>query len=155
MNRFPFSPDAIRMLADILVEKGLVEIELAEKDSRIRIVQAPPNGGTHNGAAVSVSHAATAPAPSTPAPASPREPDPGLPGAVLSPMVGVAYLAPEPEAPPFVTVGQKIEAGQTLLLLEAMKSFTTVAAPIGGVVKEIRIEDGKIAEFGQLLMILE
>ncbi len=155
MNRFPFSPDAIRTLADILIEKGLVEIELAEKDSRIRIVQAPANGARETGVAVSAPHAGpSSPAPrSVPAPHIPAAAPP--PGAVLSPMVGIVYLSPEPDAPPFVTAGQQVEAGQTLLLIEAMKSFSPITAPIGGVVKQVLVDNQQIAEFGQLLMLVE
>lgn len=155
MNRFPFSPDAIRMLADILIEKGLVEIEIAEKDSRIRIVQAPANGAQGSGGvAVSVSHVEPRSSAAKPAsePASPAAPPPG---AILSPMVGIVYLTPEPDAPPFVTVGQHVEAGQTVLLIEAMKSFNPMTAPISGVVKQILVGNQQIAEFGQLLMLVE
>ncbi len=154
MNRFPFSPDAIRMLADILIEKGLVEIEIAEKDSRIRIVQAPANGARESGVAVSVSHTQppSAAAKSVSAPSSPAAPPAG---AVLSPMVGIVYLSPEPDKPPFVTAGQQVEAGQTLLLIEAMKSFNPITAPIAGVVKQIMVDNQQIAEFGQLLMLVE
>src|SRR5208282_5988737 len=103
MSRIPFDPDAIRALAALLAETGLSEIELAERDSRIRVVRAAP--------AVAAS------------PAEAKPDDALHPGAVTSPMVGVAYLAPEPGAPVFVNVGQSVAAGQTLLLIEAMKTF--------------------------------
>lgn len=155
MTRFPFGPDAIRMLADILVEKGLAEIELSEKDSRIRIVQAAPNGVRHGGAPAAQAHSESSSFPQRSAPASVNPAAAAPAGAVLSPMVGIAYLSPEPDAPPFVTVGQHVEAGQTLLLIEAMKSFSPVTAPTGGVVKRLLIENGQMAEYGQPLVIVE
>src|SRR5271168_3851204 len=113
MSRIPFDPDAIRALAALLAETGLSEIELAERDSRIRVmraapvvVAAPPSAASP----LAASHAANA----APAAAAPTVDDAQHPGAVTSPMVGVAYLAPEPGAPVFVSVGQSVVAGQTL-----------------------------------------
>jgi acetyl-CoA carboxylase biotin carboxyl carrier protein len=153
MNRFPFNPDAIRMLADILVEKGLVEIELADKDSRIRVVQAPPNA-ERQAAPVSRPSRGSASAPQG-LPAAESDQAAAQPGTVVCPMVGIVYLSPEPEAPPFVTVGQSVAAGQTLLLVEAMKSFSPIVAPVSGTVTRILVANGEIAEFGQALMLVE
>jgi acetyl-CoA carboxylase biotin carboxyl carrier protein len=77
------------------------------------------------------------------------------PGAILSPMVGVAYLTPEPSAPSFVTVGTRVEAGQTLLLIEAMKTFNPIVAAKGGTVTKILVESGDTVDPGQALMIVE
>src|SRR5215472_6426945 len=103
MTRIPFDPDAIRALAAVLAETGLSEIEIAEKDNRIRVVRAT--------APVAVAPVAIAPAAVAATPAAPDEAS--HPGAVTSPMVGVAYLSPEPGTPPFVTVGQAVTTGQT------------------------------------------
>jgi acetyl-CoA carboxylase biotin carboxyl carrier protein len=148
MSRIPFDPDAIRALAALLVETGLSEIELSERDSRIRVVRA-----------VSVVAAAPASAPlpiaAAPAPVEPQADDASHPGAVTSPMVGVAYLAPEPGAAPFVTIGQSVAAGQTLLLIEAMKTFNQIRAPKAGTVARILVSSGAPIEYGEALMILE
>jgi acetyl-CoA carboxylase biotin carboxyl carrier protein len=147
MTRIPFDPDAIRALAAVLSETGLTEIEIAEKDSRIRIVRA---------AAPSVVAAAPLMAPAAvAAPATAAPDESSHPGAVLSPMVGVAYHSPEPGAPPFVTVGQSVEAGQTLLLIEAMKTFNQIRAPKAGTVARILVANSTPVEYGEVLLILE
>lgn len=149
MTRIPFDPDAIRALAAVLAETGLSEIEIAEKDSRIRVVRAgvAAPAGMPVTVAVSASPAAVAPSPEAEAAAHP--------GAVTSPMVGVAYLSPEPGSPPFVTIGQTVAAGQTLLLIEAMKTFNQIKAPKAGTVARVLVENGAPVEYGEVLMILE
>lgn len=147
MTRIPFDPDAIRALAGILHETGLTEIEIAEKDSRIRVVRAP--GPTFE--------TAVPPRVTTSAPLGPAAPpdEAAHPGAVLSPMVGVVYLAPEPGAAPFVAVGQPVAAGQTLLLIEAMKTFNQIKAPQAGTVTRVMVSNGTPVEYGEVLMIVE
>ncbi len=126
MSRIPFDPDAIRALAALLTETGLAEIELAERDSRIRVVRAAPAAGVVSAPPPAALPAAPA-LPATPQTATAQAAADALhPGAVTSPMVGVAYLAPEPGAPVFVSVGQSVAAGQTLLLIEAMKTFNQI-----------------------------
>ncbi|NHN88907.1 acetyl-CoA carboxylase biotin carboxyl carrier protein [Acetobacter conturbans] len=151
MSRLLVDADAIRALADILTETGLTEIEVAEKDSRIRVVRA----GTTVAAPVQT---IAAPVVSTPA-ATPVAAAPAdlskHPGAVNSPMVGVAYLAPDPSSPPFITEGQTISVGQTLMLIEAMKTFNQIKATKGGTIKQILIASGDPVEFGQPLVIIE
>jgi acetyl-CoA carboxylase biotin carboxyl carrier protein len=148
MTRILFDPDAIRVLAAVLNETGLTEIEIAEKDSRIRVVRAAPSP-----AVAAVAPPTLAP-PVTIAPGpSPEEDTP--PGAVLSPMVGVAYLAPEPGTPPFITVGQSVTVGQTLLLIEAMKTFNQIKAPKSGTVTRILVTNSTPVEYGEVLLILE
>ena len=152
MTRIPFDPDAIRALAAVLTETGLTEIEIAEKDSRIRVVRAAPQAA-----------AVIAPTPALPTAQAPQlaaattaEPDiASHPGAVTSPMVGVVYLAPEPGAPPFVTLGESVAAGQTVLLIEAMKTFNQIRAPKAGTVARILVANGTPVEYGEALMILE
>jgi len=154
MSRIPFDPEAIRALAALLVETGLSEIELAERDSRIRVVRAAPvvvGAPPAAPLALAASHAANA----APALAEPKADDALHPGAVTSPMVGVVYLAPEPGAPVFVSVGQSVVAGQTLLLIEAMKTFNQIRAPRAGTVARILVSSGAPVEYGEALMILE
>ncbi|NHO32295.1 acetyl-CoA carboxylase biotin carboxyl carrier protein [Acetobacter fallax] len=152
MSRLLVDADAIRALAGILTETGLTEIEIAEKDSRIRVVRA---------AAPAVAPVQTIPVqtiaaagPATPVAAAPADFS-RHPGAVNSPMVGIAYLAPDPSSPPFISIGQAVTAGQTLLLIEAMKTFNQIKSPKSGTVKQILIESGDPVEFGQPLVIVE
>ena len=155
MSRVPFDAEAIRKLAMILAETGLTEIEIAEKDSRIRVARAHPPAATYAAPPAMVAPAAQAPAP-VPAPVVAAAADPAKhPGAVLSPMVGVAYLAPEPGAAAFITVGQTVAAGQTLLLIEAMKTYNQIRAQKAGTVQRILVEPGQPVEYGQPLLILE
>src|SRR5215475_2270900 len=148
MTRIPIDPDAIRALAAVLSETGLTEIEIAEKDSRIRIVRALTPAVVQ--AAPVIAAPGTAAAPATPVPDEASHP-----GAVVSPMVGVAYLSPEPGAPAFVTVGQTVTAGQTLLLIEAMKTFNQIKAHKAGTVARILVANSTPVEYGEVLMILE
>jgi acetyl-CoA carboxylase biotin carboxyl carrier protein len=149
LTRIPIDPDAIRALAAILAETGLSEIDIAEKDSRIRVVRA---------GVVAAVPAATPQVPAATAvgPAVPVVPDiASHPGAVISPMVGVAYLSPEPGTPPFVTVGQSVVSGQTLLLIEAMKTFNQIKAPKTGTVAAVLVQNSSPVEYGEVLIILE
>lgn len=151
MTRIPFDPDAIRVLAAVLAETGLSEIEIAEKDSRIRVVRAGAAAPAAAPTVVAVPAAGAAPA----APAAMESEAAAHPGAVTSPMVGVAYLSPEPGSPPFVIPGQAVAAGQTLLLIEAMKTFNQIKAPKAGTVSRVLVENGAPVEYGEVLMILE
>jgi acetyl-CoA carboxylase biotin carboxyl carrier protein len=152
MTRIPFDPDAIRMLAAVLSETGLSEIEIAEKDSRIRVVRAT-GPVVAPVASPAVPHAPAAVA--APTQASAEAELAAHPGAVTSPMVGVAYLLPEPGSAPFVTIGQTVAAGQTLLLIEAMKTFNQIKAPKAGTVARVLVANGAPVEYGEVLMILE
>jgi len=148
-----FDPKTLAELAALLNETGLSEIELAEGDRKVRLARiiAPVQMAV---AAAPV--AAAAPAPVAAAPAVPAAADPAKhPGAVKSPMVGVAYLSAEPGSPPYVTVGQHIEAGATLLLIEAMKTFNQIKAPRAGVVKQLLVASGAPVEFDEPLLIVE
>jgi acetyl-CoA carboxylase biotin carboxyl carrier protein len=146
MTRIPFDPDAIRALAGILHETGLTEIEIAEKDSRIRVARASGSVVEQVPPRMTAAAASGVAAP----------PDEAAhPGAVLSPMVGVVFLAPEPGAPPFVAVGQPVAAGQTLLLIEAMKTFNQIRAPKAGTVARVLVSNGTPVEYGEVLMIVE
>jgi len=155
-NFIEFDPAAIRELAQILRETDLTEIELVDGEARLRVVRqsivaAPPPAATQ----VTAAAPAAAPMTVTSAPAAAEAADADHPGAVTSPMVGVAYLSPEPGAPPFVSVGAKVTQGQTLLLIEAMKTFNQIKAPRAGTVTRILVESGMPVEYGEPLMIIE
>jgi acetyl-CoA carboxylase biotin carboxyl carrier protein len=141
--------DAIRNLANLLTETDLTEIEIAEGDKRIRVTRT-----------ISV-QAITAPAPApavTPANSSAKvaaiTPE-NHPGAVKSPMVGTVYLQSEPGAPRFVAKGAVVKAGDTLVIIEAMKVMNPIKAERGGIVVDILVEDSQPVEFGQALVIIE
>jgi len=147
--------DLIRGLAELLTETDLSEIEVEQDDFRIRVTRAAP-----------VAYAQAVPAPPAPAAAvSAPAPDAAAlsldedpsrhPGAVKSPMVGTAYLAPEPNAKPFVDVGDTVAAGQTLLIIEAMKHMNEVPAVKAGTVSAILVSDGQPVEYGEVLIIIE
>jgi acetyl-CoA carboxylase biotin carboxyl carrier protein len=153
-----FDPKALRELAELLDATGLSEIELEEGDRKVRLARATLAPVTYAAPApVHAAHAAH-PAPAAPAaaPAAPTVADPAKhPGAVKSPMVGVAYLSAEPGSAPYVTIGQTVEAGATLLLIEAMKTFNQIKAPRSGVVKQILVSSGSPVEFDEPLLIVE
>jgi acetyl-CoA carboxylase biotin carboxyl carrier protein len=142
-----FDPDLIRELAKLLDETGLTEIEVEKDGARVRV-----------GRQASAAPSATAAAAMAPAPTAkidtPREAA-VHPGLVTSPMVGTAYLSPEPGARHFVEVGARVRAGDTLLIIEAMKTMNQIPAPRAGVVTQILIEDSRPVEFGEPLMVIE
>jgi acetyl-CoA carboxylase biotin carboxyl carrier protein len=152
MAKFEMDTEFIRKLAKLLDETNLGEIEMAEGDRRIRVARpavAAPLPASLPIAAIPVGMAA----PGTAAP--PANDLAKHPGAVKSPMVGTAYLSPEPGKPVFVSVGDKIAAGQTLLIIEAMKTFNPIKAPKAGTVAQVLIDNAQPVEFGQPLMIVE
>ena len=152
MTSLPFDADAVRSLAIILADTGLTEIEIEGKEGRIRVARAPAQIAAGPATTVTVAPQAAALA-AVPAPV-PVD-DAQHPGAVVSPMVGIAYLSSEPGTPAFVTVGQAVVAGQTLMLIEAMKTFNQIKAPKAGTVIRVLVASGAPVEFGQPLMILE
>jgi acetyl-CoA carboxylase biotin carboxyl carrier protein len=153
MTSLPFDADAVRSLAVILAETGLTEIEIEGKEGRIRVARAPAQISAPLTPATTVTVGAPIATP-TATPVAPAD-DAQHPGAVTSPMVGIAYLAPEPGAAPFVSVGQTVAAGQTLMLIEAMKTFNQIKAQKAGVVRRILVVPGAPVEYGQPLLILE
>lgn len=143
--------DLIRQLADLLSETGLSEIEIEQEGLRVRVARQMQ-------VSAAVSPAAPAPAPgrpAAPAEAAAETSAADHPGAVTSPMVGTAYHAPEPGAPPFVEVGKQVKAGQTLMIVEAMKTMNPIPAPNAGTVTAILVTDGAPVEFGEPLLIVE
>ena len=148
--------DLIRELADLLTETGLSEIEIERKDLRVRVAR----GGGAATAAVAPATTAAAPSSATPA-ASAGETPPqpsdleNYPGTVISPMVGTAYRSPEPGAQPFVEVGAEVSEGQTVMIVEAMKTMNQIPSPRSGKVTQILVENGQPVEFGQPLIVVE
>ena len=146
----PSDPEAIRTLAHILRDTGLTEIEIVSGDARLRLVRA---------AAPVQSALAHAPIPapfagSDAAPAAPAE-EVRHPGTVPSPMVGVAYLSAEPGTAPFATPGQAVTAGQTILLIEAMKTFNQIKAPRAGMLLRLMVASGQPVEYDQPLFVID
>lgn len=146
MAKFDFDADLVRKLAELLEETGLTEIEYAIGEKRVRVARAGSSshaqpGGIERGAGRAGDAAAE--------PAGPH------PGAVTAPMVGTVYLSPEPGASPFVRVGDNISEGQTLLLIEAMKTYNPIRAPRAGKIVRILVADGAPVEYGSELLIVE
>jgi len=142
-GKFDVDAALVRKLARLLEDTGLSEIEYTDQGRCIRVARNP-------GAA-----AASAPAPAAAPAAEPPTPSGPNPDAVTAPMVGVVYLSPEPGAGPFVKAGDTVNEGQTLLLIEAMKTFNPVRAPRAGRVARILVADKTPVEFGEELVILE
>lgn len=136
--------ELVETLARILTRLGLSEIEIAQGDARIRVAR-------HFTAAPA---AAPAPVAAAGAPAAAAA-ESDAPGLVKSPMVGTAYLRASPELPPFVEVGSVVKAGDKLLLVEAMKTFNEIVAPVAGAVAKILVVDGQPVEYGQPLFVIE
>jgi acetyl-CoA carboxylase biotin carboxyl carrier protein len=146
-------PKLVRELAAILRDTGLTEIEVERGDLRVRITAGyAPAPAAHASVLHHTPIAPALPAPVAPAPAADAR---NHPGAVTSPMVGTAYLSAKPEDPPFVKIGDTVSAGQTLLVVEAMKTFNPIPAPKAGKVVEILIVNEQPVEFGQPLAIIE
>jgi len=139
----------VRQLADILAETGLTEIEVQEGEKRVRVSRAAQSAA----AAASVV-AAAAPAPAQAAPAAAPAPEASAANALKSPMVGTVYLAPEPGADDFVKVGDAVKAGDTVLIVEAMKVMNPITATTAGTVKQILVENGQPIEFDQPLIVI-
>ncbi|MCH8685571.1 acetyl-CoA carboxylase biotin carboxyl carrier protein [Pedomonas mirosovicensis] len=150
--------DLVRELAELLKDTDLSEIEVVDGERRVRVARqvAAANAVVAAPAPVQVAAAPAAPAAAAPAPAAPAEADLSKhPGVVPSPMVGTAYLAPEPGKPTFVSVGTQVKEGQTLLIIEAMKVMNPITAPRGGTVTQILVSNEQPVEFGEPLLIIE
>jgi acetyl-CoA carboxylase biotin carboxyl carrier protein len=153
MTEIPFDPESVRALAAILVDTGLTEIEIEGKAGRIRVVRAHAPIASQTVAAAPTTLTLAPSAGLVPPAAAPD--DAQHPGAVLSPMVGVVYLSSEPGVAAFVSPGQTVTTGQTLLLIEAMKTYNQIRATRSGVVTRILVGPGQPVEYGQPLLILE
>lgn len=154
----PIDPKLVRKLADILKETELTEIEVEQGDLKIRVARQLTAAPVMNYAVAP----AAGPAPAAPAPTAAALPAPPaaeavpvLKDAIKSPMVGTVYLSAQPGAPVFIKVGDKIKAGQTLLIIEAMKTMNPIPSPREGVVAQILVNDAQPVEFGAPLVVFE
>lgn len=155
--------EKIRELAELLDETNLSEIEIESNGTRIRVARHMGGGGV---ASIGTSPESVSPPASAPiaeqkaGPAEAPESKENInladhPGALVSPMVGTIYVAAEPGAAPFCKIGDQVSEGQTLFIIEAMKTMNPIAAPRGGVVKQILISNAEPVEFGEVLAIIE
>ncbi|MFO1124281.1 MAG: acetyl-CoA carboxylase biotin carboxyl carrier protein [Methylocystis sp.] len=154
--------ELLRTIAELVAGSDLTEFEVEKGDLRIRaartpaaavasFVAAPPPPAVHPMPAA----AAPAPKPATPSASASPEPVAEFVDAVKSPMVGTAYLRPNPDAKPFVEIGARVSVGDKLLLIEAMKTFNDIVATKSGVVTAILVEDGQPVEYGEPLLVIE
>lgn len=144
---------AVRELAELLSETGLTEIEVEQAGTRIRVSRQISVAAAHVPGG-QVAAAAPAPGPAAPVAEAPTKREGPAQGAVTSPMVGTVYMAPEPGKPAFVKVGDTVKEGDTLLIVEAMKTMNPILAPRAGRISEICIVDSQPVEFGQTLLII-
>mgnify|MGYP001547345045 CR=1 FL=1 len=151
MPKLTIDKNMIRELAELLAETGLNEIEWSEGGVQLRVARST----------TLIAPLAAAPLPAPAHPAAVAETAPGHndlgahPGAVKSPMVGTVYVAAEPGNPPLVRVGDRVEPGQTLLIVEAMKTMNPIPAPRGGMITQILVENQMPVEYGQVMMLIE
>lgn len=151
--------DAIRQLAELLDETGLTEIEVAEGEKMIRVGKGGamiPTPAPHH--SITSAHALMPSDPTVPQPANTNPPAPvaaNHPGAIVSPMVGTVYLQPDPNSAPFVSKGSTVKAGDTLVIIEAMKVMNPIKATKGGTVTQVLVESGQPVEFGEVLIVIE
>jgi len=152
-NKHDLEAGWIRELADILQDTGLTEIEIEKNDIRLRVSRQGNAAVVHQAPAVTQ----TAPVQSQESSSAESITDTiaSHPGTVKSPMVGTAYLAPSPEAPVFVKVGDQVKEGQTLMIVEAMKTMNPITAPRSGTIQSILIADAQPVEFDDALLIIE
>lgn len=147
-DHVPIDAVAIRELAQLLTETGLTEIEIEQSGRRLRVARQPAPASS----APFPQAVPPAPVETTTAPSPKREGNGA--GVIASPMVGTVYVAPEPGKPPFVKVGDAVNEGDTLLIVEAMKTMNPILAPRAGMISEICIHDAEPVEFGQALLVL-
>ena len=145
----PFDKELVRELAELLDQTDLTEIEVEQKGIRIKVKRTPPM------VSQMVAGPVAAPAPAGAPDAAKAGDLSAHPGAVTSPMVGTVYMAAEPGAEPFVKVGSRVTEGDTLLVVEAMKTFNPIPSPRSGTVTSILVDDGQPVEFGEHLLIIE
>jgi acetyl-CoA carboxylase biotin carboxyl carrier protein len=145
----------VRKIADILKDTGLTEIEVEHGGLKIRVARELTAAPTNYVQAAPVYAPAPAAAPVAAAPAAEAAPAAARGDAVKSPMVGTVYMSPQPGADAFIKVGDTVNAGQTLLIVEAMKTMNPIAAPKAGKVIEILVADAQPVEFGEPLVVIE
>ena len=151
--------DLLRVVAELLAANALTEIELQKGDLRIRAARVPAPVAAPTIALPAAAYAQPAPAaasgPSQKSASAPGERPADHVDAVKSPMVGTAYLRPNPDARQFIDIGSRVSVGEKLLLIEAMKTFNDITAPKAGIVTAILVEDGQPVEYGQPLLVIE
>ena len=155
--------DLIRAIAELLNKENLAEIEIEQEDFRVRVTRSYANESVTYAAPPQYMHAAPLAAPASIAPAGsvPAAAPAAIedlasnPGTLTSPMVGTAYRSPEPGKPPFVDVGAKVSEGQTLLIIEAMKTMNQIPAHRSGTVTRILVQDAQPVEYGEPLVVIE
>ena len=152
MPKLEIDEALVRKLAVLLEETGLTELEFEAGQQRIRVTRGGAVSAALNNAAPGL---AIATAPAASAPAGPPAAETPPQNAILSPMVGTVYVAPEPGAAPFVSAGAKVAKGDTLLIIEAMKVMNPLHAARAGTVTQIFVSDGMPVEFGQPLLVIE
>ena len=146
----------VKALADILDEAGLAELEYETADLSVRLSRVATTVAPVAPPAVTPVPAAAPAAASATDPAGDPAGDPAShPGAITSPMVGTVYVAPEPDAPAFIAVGDTVRKGQTVLIVEAMKVMNPITAPTDGKVTQILVQNGQPVEFGEALVVIE
>ncbi|RYE10657.1 MAG: acetyl-CoA carboxylase biotin carboxyl carrier protein [Hyphomicrobiales bacterium] len=150
----------IEAIAKLLNEQNLAEIEIEREDLRVRVTRSYASTGVQQvmvpaPAAMAVAPAPTAPAGSAAKAAAPADDLASNPGTLTSPMVGTAYLSPEPGKPAFATIGSRVSEGQTVLIIEAMKTMNQIPAHKSGVITRILVEDAAPVEYGQPLAVIE
>ncbi len=141
----------VRQLAELLNETGLTEIEVEDDDRKIRVARTLQAASVAVAAPAPVAAPATAPAAAPEAPTAPAD----HPGALKSPMVGTVYLAASPEAAPFVSVGDTVKEGDTIVIIEAMKVMNPITATKGGKVTQVLVSNGQPVEYDQPLVVIE
>jgi len=155
--------DLIKAIAELLNKENLAEIEIEQEDFRVRVTRSYANEGvTYAAPPQYLAPQAAAPAPLAPAGSVPAAAAPAAaedlssnPGTLTSPMVGTAYRSPEPGKPAFVEVGSKVSEGQTLLIIEAMKTMNQIPAHRSGTVTQILVQDAQPVEYGEPLVVIE
>ena len=155
--------DLIRSIAKLLNDSDLAEIEIEKDDFRVRVTRSWPTEAPVQYAAPAVAAPAPAPTAISPAPtnvveaplSSPADNIAANPGTLISPMVGTSYLSPEPDAAPFVTQGSKVTEGQTILIIEAMKTMNQIPAHRSGTITKILVENAQPVEYGEPLVVIE
>ena len=152
----------LKTIAALVAESDLTEFEVEKGDLRIRAVRAPATPAAYTIAAPAPTQIIHAAPPATPVQASPQRPapEPAKPeyadaNAVKSPMVGTAYLRPNPDSKPFIEIGSRVSVGDKLLLIEAMKTFNDIVAPKAGMITAIMVDDGQPVEYGEPLLVIE
>lgn len=152
----PIDARLVRKLADILTDTGLSEIEVERDGLKIRVAKTLTSAPIHYATAPApAAHAAPTAAPTAEAAPAPAAETRSKADTINSPMVGTIYLQPQPDAPPFIKVGDTVAIGQTLMIVEAMKTMNPIPATKAGRVVEILVEDGQPVEFGEPLVVVE